>query len=625
LSRQNTDRALTEKRHQSPSSSEHRYQSPSRIEPELIQQIGDLDLNVAEDDRATDNDSYVEPAPVQTSDDDRRESTIPDEQQYATEETEGEEGEQADPAVSLPVEMEEPEPTVPIRGRPKTARKKSGGSGLAGLFSSSRPSSKTRNSKRDEPREAPESDEQAEPERHEELERPFANRRQSGFGGLFASKRKQPNKQRPRPISGPPAGIRHDEDEYANQPQMEQAYEEPEPQSLPLRKQRSTGFSGLFASKRGPSTKSMGNLADRRKESGSREREEEEEKPSYNNSTSSLSRAKREKGFGAMFGAPKTRQSGRKPMPRSTTFPLQNQQQVDDQPQSMQQSPKQQHKQQSPQQALLQQSPRQAPRVQESPRISEDRRPPLPLPAEPVNQYSPTPKSVDSAVYDQIEIVNDEQTPPRHEAVRSGPPADPNRQLGRRSGRFRRPQDDSSTINNTLNNSRQISNTSVSPQVADTTPQSVMRDIFAETVVKKPSANAASSRISHEDSMAASGLGADFEYEKAMRNPNQRVIQETRSRSMNKKPSNSSVSRTESYRQAHNSGPGSNAPPVPNDRDKKMTNFNSLPRLGGAKNRRGQPPAKQQQQVDDPNYDSRSLGDRPRSRNAKVEDPCSVM
>ena len=36
-------------------------------------------------------------------------------------------------------------------------------------------------------------------------------------------------------------------------------------------------------------------------------------------------------------------------------------------------------------------------------------------------------------------------------------------------------------------------------------------------------------------------------------------------------------------------------------------------------------PRQQQQQVDDPNYDSRSLGDRPRSRNAKVEDPCSVM
>ena len=617
--------ARSEHRHQSPARSEHRHQSPARIEPELIQQIGNLDLNESENDRATDNDSYVEPAAIQTSDDDRRESTIPDDHQYTTEETEGEEGGQPDPAVSLPVEMEEPEPTVPIRGRPKTARKKSGGSGLAGLFSSSRPNSKTRVNKRDEPREAPESEQQEEPEQQEEGEKPFANRRQSGFGGLFASKRKQPNKQRPRPISGPPAGIRQYEDEYANEPQVEQAHEEPEPASLPLRKQRSTGFSGLFGSRRGPSTKSMGNLADRRKDSGSREREEEEEKPSYNNSTSSLSRAKREKGFGAMFGAPKTRQSGRKPMPRSTTFPIQNHQQADEQPQSIQQSPKHQRPQQSPQQVHLQQSPRQPQRVQESPRISEDRRPPLPLPAEPVNQYSPTPKPVDTSVYDQIETVNDEPSPPRQEPARPGPPLDPNRQLGRRSGRFRRPHDDSSA-NNTLNNSRQISNTSVSPQVVDTTPQSVMRDIFAETVVKKPSANVTSTRVSHEDSMAASGLGADFEYEKAMRNPNQRVTPETRSRTLNKKASNSSVGRTESYRQAHNAGPGSNPAPAPNDRDKKMSNFNSLPRLGGAKNRRGQQPQQQQQQQgEDPNYDSRSLGDRPRSRNAKVEDPCSVM
>lgn len=170
----------------------------------------------------------------------------------------------------------------------------------------------------------------------------------------------------------------------------------------------------------------------------------------------------------------------------------------------------------------------------------------------------------------------------------------------------------------------------MSPPRAETT-QGMMRDMFAETVVRKPTTtqnvaphNVASSRISHEDSMAASSLGADFEYEKAMRNPKP---ESARSRAINKRPSNSNVGRTESYRQAHNSGPG----PASTDRDKKLTNYNSLPRVGSKQRQpaKQQPKQQQQQQPEsDPehdNYDSRSLGDRPRSRNAKVEDPCSVM
>ena len=164
----------------------------------------------------------------------------------------------------------------------------------------------------------------------------------------------------------------------------------------------------------------------------------------------------------------------------------------------------------------------------------------------------------------------------------------------------------------------------MSPPRAETT-QGMMRDLFAESVVRKPTQNiathnVASSRISHEDSMAASSLGADFEYEKAMRIPKSETA---RSRPINKRPSNSSVGRTESYRQAHNSGPG--PAPAPPPSEKKLTNYNSLPRIG-SKQKQAAKQQKQQPESDEhENYDSRSLGDRPRSRNAKVEDPCTVM
>ena len=608
----------------------HHY-SPPKVELSVVQQVENLNLNDDEYEEERQHlDSYTEPAQVQTSEDDeRRESTTADEGRYTTEETEGEDERLPEPVVSLPVEMEEPEPTEPIRGRPKTARKKSGGSGLAGLFSSSRPSSRTRSGNKREPevQETYEPEEQPEPE-HEE-ERPFDNRRPQakGFGGLFASKRNKTQRPRPRPLSGPPAGIRQDDDE----PQTEQEPEEPAP-PMPLRKQRGPSFSNLFSSRRGPSTKSTGNLADRRREP-EEEQPEEEEKPSYNNSTSSLSRAKRDKGFGAMFGAPKIRMSGRKPMTRSTTFPLAPQQ-----PQQQQQQQDDYEDEQPTPQQQRQQPLRQQPKVQESPQLSEsrseDRRPPLPLPKEQVNQYSPTPKQQDSMVYDQIEIVH-EPPQPRQEELRPEPPRDPNRQVGRRSGRFRRPQDGANVSNlsandsGSLNNSRQTSSSALPRPAADTT-QSVMRDIFAETVVRKP-VNVAASRSSHEESLAASGLGADFEYEKAMRGPKPDT---TRSRVMNKKTSNSNVGRTESYRQAHNSGPGGpGAAGAENDRDKKLSNYNSLPRLGGSKQRRQQQqqqPRQQQQQQqqedgDNANFDTRSLGDRPRSRNARTEDPCSVM
>jgi hypothetical protein len=414
----------------------HHY-SPPKVEM-VEQQLESMNLN--------DGESYNEPAPIQTSEDERRESTTADEAKYTSDE-------EVEPVVNLPVEMEEPEPTEPIRGRPKTAKKKSGGSGLSGLFSSSRPSSRTRSgNKREESQE-----QEVEDERETEEERPFENRRRSeskGFGGLFASKRNKP--KRARPISGPPAGVRHDDEDNEPQAAPQREPEEPEEPSRLLRKQRSTGLSGfLFSSRRGrdQTAKSTGNLAERRREQEEAQQEEAEEKQSYNNSTSSLSRAKREKGFGAMFGAPKTRMSGRKPMPRSTTFPLPQQQQ--------QQQPQQQHDDDQPQPQHLQQSPRQ-PRVQESPQLSyrsEDRRPQLPLPAEPVNQYSPTPKQQDPMVYDQIETVNEPHQEPEL------PRGDPNRQLGRRSGRFRRPQDGSgggggsnntSAVNTSLNNSRQI-------------------------------------------------------------------------------------------------------------------------------------------------------------------------
>ena len=430
----------------------HHY-SPPKVE--LTQQLESLNLNDVDQEQ----DSYIEPAPIQTSEDERRESTTADEAKYTSDE--------AEPVVNLPVEMEEPEPTVPIRGRPKTAKKKSGGSGLSGLFSSSRPSSRTRlGNKREESQEQDVREQDVEAEQEPEEERPFENRRKSeskGFGGLFGSKRKVP--KRARPVSGPPAGVRLDDEDNEQQAEPQAEPEEPEEPTRLLRKQRSTGLSGfLFASRRGrdQTAKSTGNLAEKRREVEEAQHEEPEEKPSYNNSTSSLSRAKREKGFGAMFGAPKTRMSGRKPMPRSTTFPL---------PQQQPQQQKQQHPDDEDlpvqQQQKLQQSPRQ-PRVQESPQLSyrsEDRRPQLPLPAEPTNQYSPTPKQQDPMVYDQIEIVNEPSSLRREESIPE-PPRDPNRQVGRRSGRFRRPQDGSagggggsantSAVNNSLNNSRQI-------------------------------------------------------------------------------------------------------------------------------------------------------------------------
>ncbi len=113
---------------------------------------------------------------------------------------------------------------------------------------------------------------------------------------------------------------------------------------------------------------------------------------------------RRERGFGAMFGAPKSRQSGRKPMPRSTTFPLPQQQPPPQQPPPQQQQPESDdddHHVEEQHRPQLEQSPRQ-PRVQQSPRVSErsseDQRPQLPLPAESANQYSPTPKQQDHMV-----------------------------------------------------------------------------------------------------------------------------------------------------------------------------------------------------------------------------------
>ena len=616
-----------------PQQQRSQHNSPPKVEV-IEHQIESLNLNDTEND---DDSSYVEPAPIQTSEDDeRRESVTADEAKFTSDET----GADDEQVVNLPVEMEEPEPTQPIRGRPKTARKKSVGSGFAGLFSSSRPSSRTRSGKREQ-------DVQREPELEAEAaalepeeDRSFDNRRRSdskGLGGLFASKR---NKQRrPRPLSGPPAGAVRDDEEPKEEFQPEPETQE-EPTRL-LRRQRSTGLTGfLFSSRRGNAAKSTGNLAERKREpeEGHQREEEPEDRQSYNNSTSSLNRPKRERGFGAMFGAPKTRQSGRKPMPRSTTFPLQQQQQ---QPPMQQQQ--QQEQQQQPEsedelhepavhrhQPQLEQSPRQ-PRVQQSPRPSErsveDQRPQLPLPSETVNQYSPTPKLQDQMVYDQIEIANDEVSPPRREPE---PPRDPNRQLGRRSGRFRRPQDGpGNTSINSLNNSRQISSTSMmsatTPPSKPETTQGMMRDLFAEKVVRRPAAGATQNagRISTEDSNAASSLGADFEYEKAMRaGPGH----DSRSRQGKRATGPGAVSRTDSYRQAHTSGPG----PAAQDRDRKMQNYNSLPRLGGKRrppqDRQQPQPRQQQQQPDqDENYDSRSLGDRPRSRNGRVEDPCSVM
>ena len=592
------------------------------------------------------NDSYIEPAPVQVTDDDdeRRESTTADEAKFTSDETGNEDDQEK--VVHLPVEMDEPEPTEPIRGRPKTTRKKSVGSGFAGLFSSSRPSSRTRSGKREQDIEREPEGETAAPET-EEQERPFENRRRSdskGLGGLFASKRNKP--RRPRPVSGPPAGAARDDEAQRDEfkPEPEQETQE-EPTRL-LRKQRSTGLSGfLFSSRRGPSAKSTGNLADRK-----RDREEDsvpppppppehDDRPSYNNSTTSLNRQKREKGFGAMFGAPKTRMSGRKPMPRSTTFPLAQQTQQPQPQQDSEDDVLEQHQQQQQHKPQLEPSPRQ-PRVQQSPRpserSSEDQRPPLPLPAEAANQYSPTPKQQDQMVYDQIEIVNEDPTPPRSQQYLQQPeaPRDPNRQLGRRSGRFRRPHDGDTSINS-LDNSRQISATSMTttttPPKPETT-QGMMRDLFAEKVVRRPPSSAAQnagSRMSAEDSTAASSLGADFEYEKAMRGGSGG---EARSRSANKRNAGGTVGRTESYRQAHNAGPAPAAP-----KDQKPQNYNSLPRLGkqrrpmsarrAPQGQQQQQEQQQQQQQQDPdeNYDSRSLGDRPRSRSARQEDPCSVM
>jgi len=106
-----------------------------------------------------------------------------------SDETGTEDDRRPDPVVNLPVEMEEPEPTAPIRGRPKTARKKSVGAGLKDLFASSRPSSRTRSGKREPEVEREPEEEPAAPETEEE--RPFENRRKSdskGLGGLFASR-----------------------------------------------------------------------------------------------------------------------------------------------------------------------------------------------------------------------------------------------------------------------------------------------------------------------------------------------------------------------------------------------------------------------------------------------------
>jgi hypothetical protein len=110
------------------------------------------------------------------------------------------------------------------------------------------------------------------------------------------------------------------------------------------------------------------------------------------------------------------------------------------------------------------------------------------------------------------------------------------------------------------------------PPKAETT-QGMMRDLFAEKVIRKPaSQNASAPRITTEDSAAASSLGADFEYEKAMRGG------ESRSRPSGKKSGGAgAVGRTESYRQAHNAGP---APAPQTGSDRKMQNYNSLPRLG---------------------------------------------
>jgi hypothetical protein len=588
------------------------------------------DLHLDEDGNM---DSIVEPAPIQTSEDERLESSTVEEAKFSSDEAGADEAEkEPEQPVPLPVEMDEPEPTEPIRGRPKTGKKKSAGSGLAGLFSSSRPSSRTRSgNKREEARPPPEQEAEEAEEAPEAEERPFENRRKSeskGLGSLFASKRNKP--RRPRPLSGPPAGAARDREEPEAEPEPEPEREEP---ARLLRRERSTGLSGfLFSSRRGPPAKSTGNLAERRKEPEPRE-EETEEKPSYTNSTSSLNRQKREKGLSAIFGAPKSRQSGRKQLPRSTTFPLP--QRSPQPPPPPRQEPdtdddlqvqQQQQQYQTPQQ--LEQSPRQL-RVQPSPqlsagRVSEDQRPQLPLPAEAANQYSPTPKQQD--VYDQIEVLNDQPASQRTPEARTEAPRDPHRQMGRRSGRFRRPQDGANNTSVSSLNSSQRQTSAASTPAAATPPkpettQDMMRDMFAEKVIRKPLHGGPAPRTPTEDSNAASGLGADFEYEKAMRAGGGH---EGRSRPASNKraTSASNVGRTESYRQAHTAAP---AP----DRDRKMANYNSLPRLGGPKRRPTSARRSAQPQPQDPedpdNYDSRSLGDRPRSRNAKVEDPCSLM
>ena len=454
--------------------------------------------------------------------------------------------------------------SLPMRGRPK--EKKKGSGFMSGFFSTkppSRPPSQTR-------QRTPEPDQRP----------PFVRDRRSksmprhgkSSGGLTDFFNARPpsssaaNQNAPREQDSVQVTA-----ESVEQPQVQKQLPPSQPSRRPPPKSKSTGGISNFFNMTpkhprrptGPPPSPPPSAAQETSEQPSDDQSQgQNRRLSAANSVSSISsqRRRESKGFANFLGSSPLRKSSRGPpsMPRSQTIDLA----------TASRPPNARHE-----SAM-------APREPERPRQNPD--------------------------FDKIEPASSENEHiPQASNPTSIPPANQSgRVMGRRSGRFRKSQDNSTPS--------QLKGPHVlpPPPATNNTEHAMMRDIFAEAV-NRPSRRGSMSSLNQPSKGANDVLPDDSEYAQAI------------SANYAQDQSNSKVGRTDSYKQAKTSS-------VTDESGRQMRNYNSLPRLGkgGRQQQRvgrgGDPGGRQE--ADDPETRSLGAGGRhPRQRGKRGDDNCQMM
>jgi hypothetical protein len=488
--------------------------------------------------------------------------------------------------------------SLPTRGR---ARKKSGASGLSGLFSSSRPASKPLSQTHVREGPSPQIRDEQPPvmvgkPRSSSLPRGKKSDSGKGFSGLFGikpspsqelrSKKHVSQESQKQPFEGEQTEERQPEQHRPEETKVDipqPTLEEPQPPinktQRPTKSKSTGGLSGLFSMQprharrpTGPPPAPPVNKS--RTEEPDENTSRPLHRPSMSNSMSSIASKQRHesKGLSSFLGASPLRKSGRRPVPRSQTFPAP------------------------------------APAVEPSAQQQvEQERPPLPNSHPPNSQHG-------GDAYDKIELAPNQL---QQATPNSAQGHQQSRVMGRRSGRFRKQPTGGGATPAELTGPHELPPpppSLSSRPVQQATEQSVMRDIFADAVNRPSRRGSMSSLAAKNDTEEI--LPADHEYDQAISSGGG-YSEPTKS----SRKSTSSVGRTESYKQSKN------VPAVADDQ-RHLQNYNSMPRLGRGQRR----PPPRRGDIGEP-YDtghqdpeSRSLGGRPRSRQGRQGDEqCKMM